>query len=99
MHKVLKAFPYSHDGLKVEALSAGAEADIRADLVSGLEEAGFIRPVDAKAPPVNFQTDFDPATAEETALRAFLEAHGEKPHHKTGEAKLREMAAEILTKG
>ncbi|MCW2243583.1 hypothetical protein [Azospirillum canadense] len=41
-------------------------------------------------------TAFDPSTADTGALRAFLEQHGVKPHHKAGEDKLREMAADVL---
>ncbi|MFC5353550.1 hypothetical protein [Azospirillum himalayense] len=42
--------------------------------------------------------EFDPLTADEAALRAYLSAHGATPHHRTGEAKLREMALEIATR-
>lgn len=42
---------------------------------------------------------FDPSTADADALRAFLEQRGVKPHHKAGEDKLREMAADVLAQG
>ncbi|MFP5513344.1 MAG: hypothetical protein ACLGJC_09710 [Alphaproteobacteria bacterium] len=41
---------------------------------------------------------FAPAAATVDELRAFLTARGAKPHHLTGEAKLREMAAAELAK-
>lgn len=49
MHKVLKPFPYSHDGIKTELLEEGAQRDIHPDLVEGLEKAGLIGPPDAKS--------------------------------------------------
>lgn len=39
---------------------------------------------------------FDPATAGIATVRAFLAEQGLKPHHKTGDAKLRELAAQAL---
>ncbi|BAI71475.1 hypothetical protein AZL_008370 [Azospirillum sp. B510] len=48
MHKVLKPFPYSHDGIKTEQLAEGVQRDFRPDLVEGLEKAGLIGPPDAK---------------------------------------------------
>lgn len=39
---VLRAFPYSADGVHVEMLPAGAEASIRASLVHGLAAEGYV---------------------------------------------------------
>lgn len=39
---VLKAFNYSHDGVRIEQLAPGATPHIRDDLVEGLKDAGFI---------------------------------------------------------
>lgn len=41
-HKVLRSFPFSRDGIKIESAEAGAEVDLPEALVSGLEAAGFI---------------------------------------------------------
>jgi hypothetical protein len=41
--------------------------------------------------------EFDPLTAGLDAVRAFLAERGAKPHHKAGEAKLRDMALDVLT--
>lgn len=57
--------------------------------------------VDAIVPTVVEPADtsgFDPLTANEDTLRAYLFANGVRPHHKAGEAKLREMALDIATK-
>lgn len=40
--KILKAFPYSHDGLTTRDLAADAVEDIRDDLVLGLMEEGYV---------------------------------------------------------
>ncbi|MFL7901569.1 hypothetical protein ACJ41P_10580 [Azospirillum argentinense] len=93
MHKILKGFPYSPDGVRVVPLAEGDEAEIRAELVDGLAADGFIGPTGATV-----ASAFDPATADVPALRAFLSERGVKPHHKTGEDKLREMAAAELAK-
>ncbi len=42
MHKILKTFPYSPDGVRVVTLGEGSEHEIRADLVEGLTAAGYI---------------------------------------------------------
>ena len=49
-----------------------------------------------EATPEDAPATFDPTTADLDALRAFLKAREVKFHHLTGEAKLREMAAEVL---
>ncbi len=49
MHKVLKPFPYSHDGIKTEMLAEGAQREFQPDLVDGLVAAGLIGPPDGKA--------------------------------------------------
>jgi hypothetical protein len=41
--------------------------------------------------------DIDPETATEAEMRAWLDAKGATPHHRAGEARLREMCMEILT--
>lgn len=41
---------------------------------------------------------FDPKTADEPELRAFLTAHGVTPHHRAGEPRLREMAVDVIAK-
>lgn len=52
-------------------------------------EAVVDEPVTEKAP-------FDPAAADADALRAFLAEHDVIAHHRTGEAKLREMALAVV---
>lgn len=47
MHKILKAFPYSPDGVRVVLLVQGDKHEIRSDLVSGLKAAELIGPIDA----------------------------------------------------
>lgn len=107
---VLKDLPYSADGVRISTLPAGQEADIRDDLFKGLKDAGYIRELDGAlvAPqpphdalsPVGGVEDgpaaFDATMADLDALRAFLKERGVKFHHLTGEAKLRELAAEAL---
>ncbi len=94
MHKVLKTFRYSPDGVRVVTLFEGDECEISASVADGLAAEGFIGPVGvAPAPPAS--EAFDPSTADADALRAFLADRGVKPHHKTGEDKLRQMAAEL----
>lgn len=98
--RVLKPFPYSGDGIRIEALKEGQEADIRDDLVAGLKDEGFIGPVGQEvAQPVEaVPADFDLSTADAEALRAFLTERGVSVHHRTGLDKLREMAAAELAK-
>jgi hypothetical protein len=40
---VLKAFPYSHDGIHIEDLAEGVSRDMREDLVPGLIAEGFVK--------------------------------------------------------
>ncbi|MBP2229659.1 hypothetical protein J2847_002958 [Azospirillum agricola] len=49
MHKILKSFRYSEDGVTSRLLEKDAVVDIRADLVAGLEGEGFIGPPDKEA--------------------------------------------------
>jgi hypothetical protein len=42
MTLVVQGFPYAADGIAVRWLAAGTTADIRADLVAGLIEAGTV---------------------------------------------------------
>ncbi len=39
---VTKSFAYGHDGIYVEQMTVGAEAEIRDELVSGLIKEGFV---------------------------------------------------------
>lgn len=102
MHvRVLKPFPYSGDGIRLEALRVGEEVDIRDDLAPGLSVEGYIGPISQPAPTPAVPdpaAGFDPSVADATALRAFLAERGMSVHHKTGQAKLREMAAAELAK-
>lgn len=95
MYKILKGFPYSPDGVHVVQLHEGDEAEIRAELASGLETDGLIGPIGEAATTI---VGFDPSSADAAALRSFLMERGVSVHHKTGEAKLREMAAAELAK-
>lgn len=47
--KVLKDFPYAHDGIKAENLVAGDVRDIQSDCVPGLKAEGYVE-VAASAP-------------------------------------------------
>lgn len=94
MHKILKSFPYSHDGVCIVQLREGDEADFRAELVAGLMADGLIGPVGA----ATIQA-LDPAAATADELRAFLMERGVSAHHRAGLDKLREMATAELTKG
>ncbi|MER8560177.1 hypothetical protein [Mesorhizobium sp. M0578] len=47
MHKVLKAFPCSFDGIKAEPLNVGDERDF-GSMAEGLTQAGLIGELDAK---------------------------------------------------
>lgn len=47
-HKVLRSFPFSRDGIKIETAEAGGDVDLPEALVSGLEAAGFIGDPDAQ---------------------------------------------------
>lgn len=40
--KVVRPFPYSQDGLKVETLPVGWEGDVRDDISGGLIAAGYV---------------------------------------------------------
>lgn len=44
-------------------------------------------------------TEFDPLTADVAALKAYLTENGVSFHHKAGEAKLRELAVDVATRG
>lgn len=97
--RVLKPFPYSGDGVRIEPLKAGDEVDIRDDLAPGLKAEGYIGPVRQEAAqPVEETPAFDPSTADAEALRSFLTERGVSVHHRTGLDKLREMAAAELAK-
>lgn len=48
--RVLKAFPYSPDGLTKVDLKPGAERDIADNLIEELTASGHIEPVEAAAP-------------------------------------------------
>jgi len=41
--EALKAFKHSHDGVKAEEAAAGDTPDVLAELVPGLERAGYVR--------------------------------------------------------
>lgn len=49
--KVLKSFPYAHDGIKVEDLPEGENRDIRDELVPGLIAEGFVERAPATVDP------------------------------------------------
>jgi hypothetical protein len=40
--KILKAFPYAEDGIRIRELAEGAVEDVRDELVEGLKAEGFI---------------------------------------------------------
>ena len=63
MHKVLKTFRYSPDGVRVVTLSEGDECEISASVADGLAAEGFIGPVGA-APAPDAPSAFDPAAAD-----------------------------------
>lgn len=50
MHKVLKAFPCSFDGIKSEQLAVGVERDF-GSMTEGLKKAGLIGDMDTPLPP------------------------------------------------
>ncbi|PWC69105.1 hypothetical protein TSH7_01275 [Azospirillum sp. TSH7] len=78
--------------------AAGELAGFPTEKADRLEQEGVVErhlaEEDAPAAP----DAFDPATADAAALRAFLMERGVSVHHKTGEAKLRELAAAELAK-
>lgn len=43
MCKILRSFPYSHDGFTPEFAEAGSVVGVPADLVEGLARAGYLR--------------------------------------------------------
>lgn len=104
---ILKPFRYSVDGIAIRHAVPGGDASlVPAALVPGLVKEGFLgltpatsseQPAlpgaDPEAPPPA-EVSFDPATADEQALRAFLAERGVTVHHRAGIAKLREMAAD-----
>lgn len=45
--EILKAFPFSRDGVRVEVAQAGETVDIPARLVDGLTQEGYVRAVAA----------------------------------------------------
>ena len=108
---ILKPFPYSVDGITIRRAVPGGDASlIPAGLVPGLVREGFMGeapvapPEKPAVPSVVPETDlpttasFDPATAGEPALRAFLAERGVTVHHRAAIAKLREMAADALNR-
>jgi len=110
--KMLKTAPGSIDGIRVSQYEAGAEYDLshsqgEIDLALAFVGARLAVVVAETKPVSTYETKvigpqeaktFDPETAPLEEVRAFLESHGQKPHHKTGEAKLREMALEVATR-
>lgn len=60
MHRVVRPFPVSWDGLTLVSLQAGDEREF-GDMAAGLEAEGYIEPVDAAAPVVA-GVDEQPAT-------------------------------------
>ena len=50
--KILKSFPYSKDGIRVEQADAGSEILLPARLVQGLIEAGYVSVTTVDAPVV-----------------------------------------------
>lgn len=62
MHRVIKAFPLSRDGVTATLLSVGEVVSIPATLVAGLEREGFIAAVTPKVeaavvPPLENRAD------------------------------------------
>lgn len=78
--------------------AAGELAGFPADKAIRLEREGVVERYSAEEDAPAAPDAFDPAAADAAALRAFLAQRGVKPHHLTGEAKLREMAAAELAK-
>lgn len=54
-------------------------------------------PAEVDGPVLVRASEIDPETASEDALRAWLTERGAAPHHRTGEARLRELVMEALT--
>lgn len=82
--------------LIASGVALAADGTAPAPVAAVITPSGIVtKPVPASAPaPVGF----DPLTADIAAVRAFLAEHNARYHHKTGDAKLREMALEIVTK-
>lgn len=78
--------------------AAGELAGFPVDKADRLEREGVVERLTAEADATTASGAFDHATATAEELRAFLADRGVKPHHKTGEDKLREMAAAELAK-
>ena len=81
--EILKAFPFSRDGITQERADVGSDADIPDDLVPGLRDAGFISTKDAGASPEN---KMQPPPAENKADIADVRAEyervvGKRPFH------------------
>ena len=55
MYKVLKPFPYAHDGLKIEELKEGDTREFRPELVEGLKDDGYIGDVEPAPQPANVE--------------------------------------------
>ena len=78
--------------------AAGELAGFPAEKADRLEREGVVARHLAEEDATPSPDAFDPSTADAAALRAFLTSRGAKPHHLTGEAKLRELAAAELAK-
>ena len=78
--------------------AAGELAGFPAEKADRLEREGVVQRLLAEEDAPTAADAFDPAAATAEELRAFLTARGVSVHHKTGEAKLREMAAAELAK-
>lgn len=93
-------FTKNHTPYLAGETAAFPDGRARGLIGAGVAVEYVTKPVEAPAtvvvePEAVVTKGFDPATADAAALRAFLAERGVKPHHKTGEDKLREMAAEL----
>jgi len=82
MHRVVRPFPVSWDGLTLVDLHAGDERDF-GDMTAGLLAEGYIEPVEAAAP-VAGVTAAEPVVMRETAAEpvAVSHAHEQKRPYK-----------------
>lgn len=98
MCKILRSFPYSHDGFTPEFAEAGSVVGVPADLVEGLARAGYLRRAgEAKTMGRAVENKMIEAAPENKddeevdLLRGeYAEITGKKPHHLWRAPRLRE---------